>query len=110
MYDVHCPGWDAGVGPRPGKLGVGGGTEVHLRHRCGRPDPQQDEAVHVRQEEQQEGEEVCHEHRGLDGGSQGQGNICEEAAILLIWIRECNFLCLGIVALKLKRIVSSIFL
>ena len=100
MYDVHCPGWDAGVGPRPGKLGVGGGTEVHLRHRCGRPDPQQDEAVHVRQEEQQEGEEVCHEHRGLDGGSQGQGNICEEAAILLILIRECNFLCLGIVALK----------
>ena len=37
-------------------------------------------------EEQQEGEEVCHEHRGLDGGSQGQGNICEEAAILLILI------------------------
>ena len=66
--------WNARALPYPGKSNLHRGSEVYLRHRHGRPDPQQNEAVTVRQEE--EYEKVCDEHRGFVRGTGRQGNIC----------------------------------
>ena len=91
-------GWNAKSLSRFGESHFHRRPEVHLGHRRGRPDPQQDEAVAVREEE--ELEEICDEHRGFIGGAERQRNICQEATLLLEFvysnkainhIASCNF-------------------